>query len=167
MSVRDLIPQNWAWWRKGEGREPTRWSEDAREPLVNFHREVNRLFDDFFHAFESRRPWFGGGGWPTVEIDESDREIVVTAELPGMEEKDVEVLLEQGMLTLRGEKSTTDDRHRQFSERFYGRFERRLPLPVEIDEDKVEASFRNGLLRITLPKAESARSQVRRITLKS
>ena len=70
------------------------------------------------------------------------------------------------MLTLRGEKrSETEDKDKQFSERFYGRFERRIPLGLEIEEDKVSAEFRNGVLTVTLPKTERARARARRIAI--
>ena len=83
-----------------------------------------------------------GGGWPSVEVSDGEKEIRVTAEVPGMEEKDIEVLLDDGMLTLRGEKrSETQDEKRQFSERFYGRFERRIPIGTEIEEDKIAAEL--------------------------
>jgi HSP20 family protein len=78
------------------------------------------------------------------------------------------VILEDGVLTLRGEKrSETEDKDRQFSERYYGRFERRIPLGYEVTEDKVDARFRNGVLTVTLPKSEKAQSQVKRIAIKS
>ncbi|NPD14937.1 Hsp20/alpha crystallin family protein [Xinfangfangia sp. D13-10-4-6] len=187
MSVRDLIPQSWTrnlpWWRSRESQQPAQWREStpAREesgdPFVSFHREVDRLFDDFFRSFGIRLPSFSGNGagwatpawgatWPSVEIAETDTAIRVTAELPGLEEKDVEVLFEDGLLTLRGEKSsTTEDRERHFSERVYGRFERHIPLPPGIDENAIEAGFRNGVLTVTLPRTEASRAQVRRIPL--
>ena len=72
------------------------------------------------------------------------------------------------MLTLKGEKrSESEDKDRQFSERYYGRFERRIPLGVEVKEDHVEATFRNGVLTVSLPKTEKAQSQVKRIAIKS
>ncbi|TIS72239.1 MAG: Hsp20/alpha crystallin family protein, partial [Mesorhizobium sp.] len=81
---------------------------------------------------------------------------------------DIEVLLDDGVLTLNGEKrSETEDRDRQFSERFYGRFERRLPLGYEVKKDKVDARFSNGVLTVTLPKSEKAQSQGKRIAIKS
>ncbi|TIP77390.1 MAG: Hsp20/alpha crystallin family protein, partial [Mesorhizobium sp.] len=84
------------------------------------------------------------GSWPSVEISDGEKEIRVTAEIPGMDEKDIEVMLDDGVLTLRGEKrSETEDKGRQFSERFYGRFERRIPLGYEVEEDKVNAAFHN------------------------
>jgi len=103
-----------------------------------------------------------------LEISEADKEIKVTAEIPGLEEKDVEVLLEDGVLTLKGEKrSEIEDKGKQFSERFYGHFERRIPLGVEVEEDKIEARFKNGVLNVMLPKSPKAQSQVKRIAIKS
>lgn len=92
----------------------------------------------------------------------------MTAEIPGLEEKDIEVFLNDGVLTLKGEKrSETEDKGKQFSERYYGRFERRIPLGTEVKEDQVDAAFKNGVLTITLPKTERAQSQVKRIAIRS
>ncbi len=185
MSVKDLVPQSWTcnlpWWRDRDtsfrdAPPPAQWRGEPRDPFATFHHEVNRLFDDFFRSFDTRLPVFSGTGggltggpgatWPSVEISETSSAIQVTAELPGLEEQDVEVLLEDGLLTLRGEKtSATQNHERQFSERVYGRFERRIPLPSGIDEGAVEASFRSGVLTVTLPKTEAAQAQVRRIPL--
>lgn len=167
MSVRDLIP----WGRPGN-QAPTVFRDEDRSPFLSLHREVNRLFDDVFRSFDGRLPAFGslssfGPSWPSVEIAETDKEIKVTAEIPGLEEKDIEVLLNEGVLTLKGEKrSETDDKDRQFSERFYGRFERRIPLGFEVEDDKVSADFRNGVLSVTLPKTERAQAKARRIAIK-
>lgn len=133
---------------------------------------MNRLFDDIFRGFGSNLPAFNGtsafsGGWPSVEISNGENEIKVTTEVPGIEEKDIEVLLDDSVLTLKGEKSSeTEDKDRQFSERYYGRFERRITIGYEIDEEKIDARFRNGLLTITLPKAAKAQSQAKRIAIK-
>ncbi len=106
------------------------------------------------------------GGWPSLEVSETDKDVKVTAELPGLEEKDVEVLLAECILTIRGErKSETEDKDRHFSERYYGRFERSVALPYEVEEDKAEASFRNGVLTITLPKSAKAQEKARRIAI--
>ena len=87
----------------------------------------------------------------------------VSAELPGLNEKDVEVLMEDGGLTIRGEKkSEVDDKERQFSERYYGRFERRIPLGFEVEADKVAAEFKNGVLSVTLPKSAKAQANAKR-----
>ncbi|AVA24830.1 Hsp20/alpha crystallin family protein [Rhizobium sp. NXC24] len=169
MSVRDLIP----WGRDNGNQVPSLLREDDRDPFLSLHREVNRLFDDVFRGFGSglrsvgNAPAFGAG-WPSVEISDTDKEIKVTAEVPGLEEKDIEVLLNDGVLTLKGEKrSESEDKTRQFSERYYGRFERRIPLGVEVKEDQVDAHFKNGVLTVSLPKSDKAQSQVKRIAIKS
>jgi HSP20 family protein len=95
---------------------------------------------------------------------ESDKEIRVTAELPGLDENDVELTVDEGALTLRGEKrSEVDDNDRGYSERSYGRFERRIGLPQGIDRDTVTATFQNGVLTVILPRTEAANENVRRI----
>jgi HSP20 family protein len=168
MNVRDLIP----WGRSNQA--PTIYRDSEQNPFLSLHREVNKLFDDVFRGFDSRFGSFPSlsssnglnGSWPSVEISDADKEIKVTAEIPGLEEKDVEVLLDDDTLTLRGEKrSETEDKDRHFSERFYGRFERRIPLGYEVEPDKVAASFKNGVLTVTLPKNEKAQSKVKRIAI--
>lgn len=169
MSVRDLIP----WGRSNGNQVPSLWRDDDRDPFLSLHREVNRLFEDVVQAFDSRLPVFGrfasfAGRWPSVEISDNGKEITVTAEMAGLEEKDIEVLIDDGGLTLRGEKrSETEDKDKHFSERFYGRFERRIPVDIDIVQDKVDARFKNGVLTVTLPKSEKARSQVKRIAIKN
>jgi HSP20 family protein len=171
MSVRDLIP-----WRRGNDQTPTVYRDDGRNPIVTLHREIDRLFDEAFRGFESRWPAFGSmfdrgwlnGGWPNVEVAETDKEWKVCAEIPGMDEKDVEILVDDDMLTLRGEKrSEIDDKDRQFSERYYGRFERRLTLPPDVETDRAEARFKNGVLTVTFPKNANAVSRVKRIPIKN
>lgn len=169
MNVRDLIPMS----RNGKNQPSSIFDEDGRNAFLSLHRNVNRIFDDVFRSYDRSLSSFGAfpglnNGWPNVEVSETDSDIKVTAEIAGLDEKDVEVLLKDGVLTLKGEKrSETEDEDKQFSERFYGRFERRIPLGTDIDEDKVEASFKNGLLSVVLPKSEKAVSQVKRIEIKS
>lgn len=101
---------------------------------------------------------------PKVEVKESDKAYTVTAELPGLDEKDVEITVEEGVLTLRGEKkSEVEDKDRGYTERSYGRFERRVGLPKGVDRDKADANFKNGVLTVTLPKTEAANENIRRI----
>jgi HSP20 family protein len=164
MAIRDLIP-----WSRQENRLPATVNPEhdrSDHPLVSLHREVNRLFDDVFRGFGV--PSLGGFdrslSWPHVELGETDKEIRVIAELPGLDEKDVDITVEEGVLTLRGEKkSEIDDRDRGYTERSYGRFERRIGLPRGIEQEKASATFRSGVLTITLPKSEAANENVRRI----
>ncbi|PSJ56257.1 Hsp20/alpha crystallin family protein [Pseudaminobacter soli (ex Li et al. 2025)] len=164
MSVRDLIP-----WSRGNNQAPGLYRGEDMDPFLSLHRNVNRLFEEVFHGFDTPA-LFGrmtpSRFWPSVEFSETDKEIRVTAEVPGLEENDIEVLLEDGVLTLRGEKkSETEDKDRQFSERYYGRFERRLAVGREVEEDKVAATFKNGVLTVTLPKTEKAQASAKRIAI--
>lgn len=156
MAMRDLIP-----WGRQEDRNPALYRDEERSPFLGLRREMDRLFDDFFR---SPMPGFGLGrsmAWPRLEMSERDDEVRITAELPGMNEKDVELLVEDGMLTIRGERrDESDDEDRGYSERFYGRFERRIALPSGIEEDGCKADFRDGVLTVTLPRApDSDRSR--------
>jgi HSP20 family protein len=167
MNMRDLIP-----WGRSEQTTPSRYRDEG-DPFMTLHREMNRLFDDVFRGFDMA-PFgsFGNAGrtmgWPQVEVSETDKDVRISAELPGMDEKDVEVLMGDGVLTIRGEKkSEIEDKARAFSERTYGRFERRIPLAWEVKEGKVEASFKNGLLTVTMPKSIQASSHVKRIAVTS
>ena len=146
---------------------------DEVSPFVALHREMNRLFDDVFNRFDTgmpsllgRTPGLLGGAWPSVEVNASDNEVRVSAELPGMDEKDVEVLVDNDVLTIRGEKkSESEDQGRRFSERYYGRFERSIALPFEVEEEKAEASFKNGVLTVTIPKSARAKDTAKRIAI--
>ena len=165
MNMRDLIP-----WGRNAQTTPSSYREEG-DPFMTLHREMNRLFDDVFRGFDIA-PFgsFGGmgrmAGWPSVEVSETDKDVRVSAELPGLDEKDVEVLMSDSVLTLRGEKrSEVEDKDRTFSERTYGRFERRIPLGWDVEEDKVNASFRNGVLTVTMPKSAKAAAKARRIAI--
>ena len=163
MAMRDLIP-----WSRGRDISVRRGEDN---PFLTLHREMNRLFDDVFRGFDlapvGSDRFFDrvGDTWPSVEVSDTDKEIKVAAELPGLEEKDVQVQLANGVLAIAGEKKTeTEDTDRLFSERSYGRFERRIPVE-DVDEDKISAAFKNGVLTVTLPKAAQAQSKVKRIAI--
>jgi HSP20 family protein len=162
MTMRDLIP-----WGRNQQTTPSR-DRDEGDPFMTLHREMNRLFDDVFRGFD-RAP-FGSmsrmANWPQVEVIENDKDVRVSAELPGMDEKDIEVLMGDGVLTIRGEKkSEVEDKERAFSERTYGRFERRIPLAWDVKEDKIDAAFRNGVLTVTMPKSPESKPNAKRIAI--
>ena len=163
MAVRDLIP-----WGRSRSSVPSPMPREEVSPFLTLHREMNRLFDDVFRGFDAGMPSLFGHGpaSPSLEVNASDKELRVSAELPGLDEKDVEVLIDKDVLTIRGEKrSETEDRERRFSERTYGRFERSIALPFEVEEDKAEASFQNGVLTVTLPKSARAKEKAKRIAI--
>jgi HSP20 family protein len=124
--------------------------------LSDIQHEVNRLFDSFFgrpsQMLARERVWA-----PMVDMYETKDELVVTAELPGLNEKDIHLSITGDVLTLRGERSWNqevkqENYHR--GERWFGKFERSLPLPIPVQADKVKAQYREGVLTVTLPKAE-------------
>ena len=133
-------------------------------------------FEEFASFFP--RDWFGRSPgaaalteWsPRCDVTEKDDEILVHAELPGVEAKDMEVRAANGMLTIRGEKRTEraeNDKDRQYSERFFGSFERSLTIPKGVDEDKIEATLKDGVLEVHLPRAAVAAPEARKIEIKS
>jgi HSP20 family protein len=163
MTMRDLIP----WGRTERSMVPSTVRGEEMSPFLTLHREMNRLFDDMFSRFETGMPsLLGRSGWPSIEAVETDKDVRVSAELPGMDEKDVEVLVDEDVLTIRGEKKAeTEDKERRVSERTYGRFERVIPLPFAVEQDKIAASFNNGVLTVTLPKSEKAQEKAKRIPI--
>jgi HSP20 family protein len=119
-------------------------------------------------------PWGGRAGefYPQVSVSEDEKQIKVQAEIPGMNEKDIEINYEPGYLTLRGEKKEEEQRKSesgqvQFSECRYGSFERRIPLRREIQQDQIQASYDRGVLTISLPKTEEARASAKRIPIRA
>ncbi len=159
MAIRDLIP-----WSRNQELAPTR----SYDPFTTLHREMNRLFDDVFRGFGGAglAPLMEGHfGWPKIELSETEKSLTVSAELPGMTENDVQIEIAGGVLSIRGEKKAErTDEGRYFTERTYGSFERRIPIE-DVEEDKVEASFKNGVLTVSLPKSENSRSGVKRIAI--
>ena len=167
MANRELSP-----WTRGTGMS----LYGSRDPFSNFRREMDRLFEDFFAPVEGRSfaapaaaQTSGLGVWPTIDVDENEQAYIVSAELPGIDPKDVELNLKDNALTLSGEKRSErneEQQGRRYSERSFGRFQRTIPFDVEIDADRVEANCDNGVLKITLPKNPKAREQSKRIEIK-
>lgn len=169
--MKDLIP----WRRKAEGMMASRQKAEIAEKA---ERRMNDMFEDFFKDFEDmlttgplmRRDESWMPETPCFEVSETDDEFRVKAELPGMEEKDIEVSLEGDELTVRGEKRREhEEKHRDYfvSEVGYGEFCRSIELPSGIDRDKVKALFKQGVLTLTLPRTEEAKTQRKRIEVKA
>jgi HSP20 family protein len=162
MGIRDLVP-----WTKGH-QLPTR--QEPFDPFLTLHREMNRLFDDVFRGFgplgRVGNPLMEGQfTWPRLELSETDKSVTVTAELPGLSEKDVQVEIANGVLSIRGEKKAERSDDSKFvSERYYGSFEREISLEG-VEEDKAQANFKNGVLTVTLPKSEQSNRNVKRIAI--
>jgi HSP20 family protein len=162
MNVRDLIPGS------RNDRELTHSARsESLSPMVSLSREMNRLFDNMFRGFDDARMWGNRQvEWPRIDVEETDKNYRVTADLPGMDEKDVEVLLQDGLLTIRGEKKLENEsQDRTFSERFYGRFERQLSFDRDVDQEGVTAAFKNGVLTVTIPRTAQAIERRKRIPI--
>ena len=138
-----------------------RW--DPFRDMVGLQERMNRMFDESFRGLgrSGSEDWALGGSWaPAVDIYEHDGNIVLKAELPGVDPKDVDVHLENNTLTLRGERKwdneiKQDNYHRV--ERAYGAFARSFTLPSVVDQGKIKADYRDGVLSVTLPTREEAK----------
>jgi HSP20 family protein len=159
MNLRSLIPI-------GRSRDVAR-----REytPFWSLQREIDRLFDDFTRGFPTFSSGAGGQElMPAMDVTETDTEIELTAELPGLEEKDVQINLADNVLTIRGEKKSERDettKDVRVVERSYGSFYRTLELPAGVDPDKIKASIAKGVLKVVVPKPAPAK--VKTISVKS
>jgi len=165
MANRDLTP-----WSRG-GLTPF-----GRDPFSSFRYEMDRLFDDFFAPTTGEGRHLAAPAQaaalvrPSIDVDETDQAYRVSAELPGLNEKDVELNLRDNALTISGEKRSEREEEkggRRYAERSFGRFERTIPFPMEVDADRIDAVFRNGVLTVTLPKNEKAQDKTRRIEVRS
>jgi HSP20 family protein len=148
--------------------------EDLHDPLLSFHREVDRMLDDFFSGFGRRSIRSPLASWaapdPSLDLTESEKEIVVTAEMPGLDDKDFEVSVSGDVLTLKGEKKTQHEQGNgdaYYVERRFGVFSRSVRLPFEIKDEKVEARYDKGVLTIRIPKPADMQRQVRRIDVRT
>jgi HSP20 family protein len=141
-----------------------RYDAEWREhPFDMLHREINDLFNTYFGGDRHGRSVAGGAGF---ERSETDEEIRVKAELPGMDKKDIQITLEENALGIRGERKEekeTGKRNYHVSEMSYGGYYRMIPLPAQIDCEKAEAKFKRGVLTLKLPKTDSARTERKRI----
>jgi HSP20 family protein len=163
MNLGDLVP----WGRKERdlalrNNDLTGLGSGQFSPFMRLHQEMNRLFDDAFRDFglTTERTEI----WPRIDIAETDDGYRLTADLPGMDEKDIDLTIQEGVLTLRGEKRAEQLRGRGYAERYYGAFERRIPVG-DVDRDKVKASFDKGVLTVTLPRSAEAADNMRRIPI--
>jgi HSP20 family protein len=148
-------------------------AEDVRrnDPFHAMQREMNRVFADFWPDFEMPALREGNGGGfvvPRVDVSETDKEVQVTAELPGLKEEEVSVNFADGMLDISGEhkeetEKKDEKKHYYLKERSYGSFRRTLAVGDDIDEGKIKATFKDGVLTVQLPKSKEAKAKTRKI----
>ena len=186
MELKKLAP--WNWFRKEEETGhavPVHHSERGGylperhyAPMLQVHRDIDRIFDSFFRGFDlpfpaSMRPFevFGEGGLlkPRADLSATDTEYQLTVEIPGVSEKDVSLDITGDTMTIRGEKrqeKEEKDKDYYRIERSYGSFQRVLSLPDDVDQDHITASFKNGVLTVTMPRqAVSGGNEVKKIEI--
>ena len=160
MALKDLAP-----WHHGKATAPSTFGD--------LQREVDRVFENFWSGFGTPALLRENGGALAgldvrVDASEDDKAYHVTAELPGLSEKDVEVTFADNTLTISGEKKAEsevkeENYHRR--ERSFGSFRRAFTLPAEVDEEKISAAFKDGVMTIDLPKSKSAQKKAKKITI--
>ncbi|MBX6419731.1 MAG: Hsp20/alpha crystallin family protein [Nevskia sp.] len=169
-----------------KGKEARVAKAEPWHPFENLRREIDRVFDDFGRGFGwslSRWPFgrsifdlepawrqeFSFGPAPAVDIVEHEKEYEIEAEIPGLDEKNLEVTLANGVLTIKGEKKEeTEEKRKNYylSERRYGSFQRCFQVPDGVDSDKIEATFSKGVLKVKLPKTPEAQKKEKKISVK-
>ncbi len=161
MQIKDLIT-----WAHRNGSPDAKSSED--NPIGTLQREMNHVFENFWNRV-GHFEWPFGSGEAKSDVVETDKAIEVSIELPGMEMKDIEVTVNDDMLTVKGEKKIERQEEKKgyyLSERSYGAIYRTIPLPPGVDGEKAEASFKNGVLTIKLPQTPEAQAKVTKIAVK-
>ncbi len=151
-------------------------------PIESLRRAVDRLFEDFDGGWRTpfSRSFFDlepfrlpAAAWPTApaaDVTETDKAYEITAELPGMDEKNIEVKLANDVLTIKGEKREEKEEKKKdyyLHERSFGSFQRAFRVPESVDTDKIDASFKNGVLTVTLPKTAEAQKAEKKIAVKA
>lgn len=159
MKVRNLLP------------DIARKTREVDHPFYSLQREMNSLFDNFFRGFDLAPRGLAAGVFsPSIDVKENDKEYMIKAELPGVEEKDIDVTVTSDSVTIRGEKKEEKedkDKNYYYMERSYGSFSRVIPLEGEIEAAKAEAKFKNGILDIKIPKNQSAKAKGTKVPIKA
>jgi HSP20 family protein len=139
---------------------PTRDLVSFPSEISNLQREMNRMFDSFFRSGADEPGLLNGNWMPPVDVVEEENEYIVKVELPGVNKDDVKITLESNILTIRGEKKDEKEikeKNYHRMERSYGSFQRSFTLPTTVKNDKIDASYKDGVLVVTLPKAEESK----------
>ena len=166
LNVRDLVP-----WRSEKRGPPAR--REGADPVGSLQSDINRAFELFWRGVDlpPAGAWSlaAGSTLPKVDVSETDKAVEIKAELPGLEPDDIEVSIADGAVAIRGQKKAEREAKEKdyvLRERSVGIIERTVPLPDGLDTDAAEASFKNGVLTLTIPKTPEAQAAVRRIPVK-
>ncbi len=168
LDLKSLVPFH----HKKKAHEVARVSDAPRDPFLAMRQEMDRLFDNFLTAGGPLAlPETGwNAGLPSLEVKDGEKELIISAELPGMSEDDVDVRISGDLLTIEGEKTEQSEKtegERTYSERRYGKFSRTIRLPFAVGDEKIDAKFDRGVLNIRLEKPAEQRQSVKHIDIKS
>jgi HSP20 family protein len=136
-----------------------RFNKRNKNDLARLHGDMDDLFDSFFRGLD--RPFSGYKAWPAIDVADEENAIVVRAEVPGCKADDIDISVHGNVLTISGEKKLSEEKKEKgyyHVESSYGSFRRELTLPTDVNQNKIDAAYENGVLSITLPKAEKAKS---------
>ena len=135
------------------------YTKRNRNSLTTLHNEMDDLFDSFFRGLD--KPFTGYKAWPAIDVAEDENSIIVRAEVPGCNAEDVEISVYGNTLTISGEKKIKEEKKEKgyyHVESSYGTFRREITLPTDVDSDKIDATCKDGVLSVTLPKAAKAKA---------
>jgi HSP20 family protein len=168
MAIGDLIPWRWGGLRRLEEDQSF---DSFRREMDALHRNIDRVFANTWSTPSLlSESWITRDVTPRLDVTEDDKAFNVTVELPGMDEKDVAVSVADRVLTIRGEKREDKEKKDEEvyrRERAYGSFRRVMEVPADVDAEKIEASFRKGVLMISLPKTKEAQAKIKQIPVKA
>ncbi len=136
-----------------------RFNNRNRGDLARLHGDMDNLFDSFFRGLD--RPFSGYKAWPAIDVAEEEDAILVRAEVPGCKADDIDISVHGNVLTISGQKKLSEEKKEKgyyHMESSYGSFRREINLPTDVNQSKVDATYENGVLSITLPKAEKAKA---------
>nr|WP_320009401.1 Hsp20/alpha crystallin family protein [uncultured Desulfobulbus sp.] len=184
MELKKLAP--WNWFKKEEEHaHPVRvqraektqgFASGHSAPMLQLHRDIDTLFDQFFAGWgmPELNPWGGIGAdtllKPKVDLSAADTQYQLSVEIPGVNEKDITIDIRQNTMTIRGEKrQTKEEKEKNYYriERSYGAFQRILSLPEDVDQDTIEATFKNGVLTVTMPRKAIAEGEAKQVAITS
>lgn len=182
MDLKKLAP--WNWFKKEEENQASALPVQRSGPLHNqnpiaqFHQEIDRMFDSLFRGFGFPGPWFGRdyapalrGDWfkPTLDIAAGEKEYTISVELPGVDEKDVQLELSDDTLVIKGEKKQEKeekDKNYYRMERAYGSFQRVLSLPEDAEQDRITAAYKHGILTVVIPRKAMSVPRAKQISIR-
>ncbi len=148
---------------------PSLFKEEGLFPMVKLRTDIDKLFEDFFTEEKTLTPFQMNGKLPAIDVKETEEAITIEAELPGLKQEEIKVTVEEGVLTISAERKKEKDekaKNVRRTERYYGQMERKLALPASVEDGKIDAVYKDGVLHVTIPKKASAKPKAVTVKVK-